>query len=55
MASNDLPDIFFAGLTTDDIVANPDLFVDMTTLLDYAPNVQSMFEEVPLTQYVSTL
>ena len=54
LASNDLPDIFFAGLTTDDIVANPDLFVDMTTLLDYAPNVQSMFEEVPLTQYVST-
>lgn len=54
LASNDLPDIFFAGLTSDDIVANPDLFVDMTTLLDYAPNVKSMFEEVPLTQYVST-
>lgn len=54
LASNDLPDIFFAGLTSDDIVANPDLFVDMTTLLDYAPNVKNMFEEVPLTQYVST-
>lgn len=54
LASNDLPDIFFAGLTSDDIVANPELFVDMSTLLDYAPNVKNMFEEVPLTKYVST-
>lgn len=54
LASNDLPDIFFAGLTSDDIVTNPELFVDMSTLLDYAPNVKNMFEEVPLTKYVST-
>ena len=54
LASNDLPDIFFAGLTSDDIVANPELFVDMSTLLDYAPNVKKMFEEVQLTKYVST-
>lgn len=54
LASNDLPDIFFAGLTEDDIVANPELFVDMTELLEYAPNVQKMFDEVPLTKYIST-
>lgn len=54
LASNDLPDIFFAGLTSDDIVANPELFVDMSSFLDLAPNVEQMFEEVPLTKYVST-
>ena len=54
LASNDLPDIFFAGLTEDDIVANPELFVDFSTLMEYAPNVEKMFEEVPLTKYVST-
>lgn len=54
LASNDLPDIFFAGLTEDDIVANPELFVDLTGLLEYAPNVQKMFEEMPLTKYIST-
>lgn len=54
LASNDLPDIFFAGLTEDDIVANPELFVDLTELLEYAPNVQKMFEEMPLTKYIST-
>ncbi|MDO4292371.1 MAG: extracellular solute-binding protein [Eubacteriales bacterium] len=54
LASNDLPDIFFAGLTENDVVANPELFVDLSELLDYAPNVQKMFEEVPLTKYIST-
>ena len=54
LASNDLPDIFFAGITADDIVTNPELFVDMTEYMEYAPNVEKMFEEVPLARYIST-
>lgn len=48
LASNDYPDIFFSGLSAEDITINLPAFADMTDLInEYAPNVARMFEEVP--------
>ena len=49
MADGDLPDILLGAgtATTSDFAQFGYLFADMTELLDYAPNVQKMFEEKP--------
>lgn len=51
LASDDLPDLFFGGglSTSDEMRYGMDqgLLVALDTLLEYAPNIQKMFEENP--------
>lgn len=49
LASGELPDVILGGgsLGSSDFAQFPDLFADMSQLLDYAPNVKKMFEEKP--------
>ncbi|MCH4887615.1 extracellular solute-binding protein [Acidaminobacter sp. JC074] len=56
LASGDLPDVFFGvGLSDIDILNNKDYFVDMAPLIEkYAPNIQAMFENDPLTKKICT-
>jgi putative aldouronate transport system substrate-binding protein len=45
LSSEELPDIFFAGLSDSDVTTNSDLFLDMSEYLDKMPNVRTMFEQ----------
>ena len=55
LASNDLPDLWFSGLSDGDLTMNKGAFLDLTTLIDqYAPNIKRMFEEEPDTKRIST-
>ncbi|WP_105616832.1 type 2 periplasmic-binding domain-containing protein [Vallitalea okinawensis] len=57
LASGDLPDIFFGeGLKDTDLLNNKDFFVDMNSYIsEYAPNIQKMFEEEPVTEKMATV
>ncbi len=56
LASADLPDILLGtgSVAESDFAQFPDLFADMTELLQYAPNVEKMFEEKPEIQKMVT-
>jgi putative aldouronate transport system substrate-binding protein len=55
LASGDLPDIFISALNDSDIASFPTLFEPMNQLIeDYAPNIQTMFEELPNTKSLAT-
>ncbi len=55
LASNDLPDLWFSGLSDGDLTMNKGAFLDLTNLIDqYAPNIKKMFEEEPDTKRIST-
>lgn len=43
-----MPDLWLGALSDSDLTVNVGAFLDMTDLIDqYAPNIKSMFEEVP--------
>ena len=46
-ASGDIPDLLFNATTDSDYTTYKGLFKDLTGLLEYAPNVQAMFDEEP--------
>jgi len=46
-ASGDIPDLLFNATNDSDYTTYKGLFMDLTDLLQYAPNVQAMFEEEP--------
>ena len=51
----DMPDMWFASISDSDIVMNEGAFLDMTDLIEeYAPNIQTMFEEEPATRALAT-
>lgn len=56
LASGDLPDILLgsSSVAESDFAQFPELFADMTELLEYAPNVVKMFEEKPEIQKMVT-
>ncbi len=54
LASNELPDIFFAGLSDNDITTNSNLFLDMRPYMDKMPNVQNLFATKAGAEIVST-
>ena len=55
LAGNNLPDIFIGALNDSDVMANKDLFVELTDLIEqYAPNIQKMYEEYPETRIAGT-
>ena len=56
LASGDLPDILLGtgSVGESDFAQFPELFADMTDLLEYAPNVRKMFEEKPEIQKMVT-
>ncbi len=56
LASGDLPDIFIGGAIGDsDISLFKDYFLPLNDLIDdYAPNIQKMFAEMPITRSIST-
>ena len=49
-----MPDVWLSGLGDADIFMNKEAFVDMTDLIKYAPHIQFMFEESPITVPLST-
>lgn len=53
LASNDLPDLWFDGLSDGDLAMNQGAFLDMTELVKSAPNIQRMFSEMPDTYRMS--
>ncbi len=54
LASNDLPDLWFSGLSDADLTMNKGAFLDLTDMIDqYAPNIKKMFEEEPDTKRIS--
>ena len=54
LASNDLPDLWFSGLSDGDLAMNQGAFLDLTDLIEeYAPNIKRMFEEEPDTRKIS--
>lgn len=54
LASGDLPDVFLAGLSDQDIILNADNLVDLGPLVDkYAPNIKKMFQEMPDSKLIS--
>lgn len=56
LASGDLPDVFFGGegLKDADILTNKEYFYPLDDYLKYAPNVQKMFEEMPILKKIAT-
>ncbi|MBQ6563394.1 MAG: extracellular solute-binding protein [Clostridia bacterium] len=46
-ASGDIPDLLFNATNDSDYTTYKGLFMDLTDLLQYAPNVQAMFAEEP--------
>lgn len=54
-ASGDIPDLLFNATVDSDYTTYSGLFMDMTELIEKnAPNVQTMFEEVPDTKVLAT-
>ncbi|WP_105614750.1 extracellular solute-binding protein [Vallitalea okinawensis] len=56
LASGDLPDVILGGegLKDVDILNNKEYFYPLDDYLQYAPNVQKMFEEVPILKKIAT-
>lgn len=55
LAGNNLPDIFIGALNDSDVMANKDLFVELTDLIEqYAPNIQKMYENCPEARIAGT-
>ncbi|ODM07203.1 extracellular solute-binding protein [Eisenbergiella tayi] len=54
-ASGEIPDLLFGATVDSDYVQYNGLFEDMKPLIEqYAPNIQSMFKEVPATEVMAT-
>ncbi|TYA11305.1 extracellular solute-binding protein [Paenibacillus faecis] len=56
LASGDIPDLFIGPnvITDADFAQFQGLFQDLSTMLDQAPNVQTMFKEKPETKLIAT-
>jgi putative aldouronate transport system substrate-binding protein len=56
LASGDIPDLIVGGnpITDADFAQFPGLFQDLSKLMEYAPNVQAMFDAKPETKVIAT-